>query len=74
MSETAPECEFDCEGCGIHVFAVGRFQPTANHMCLQCEWLCEYVPDPVEMQMLRERMGSIDTTRPPPVPRGGFRR
>jgi hypothetical protein len=51
--------EFDCEGCGIHVYAFGRNRVPVSHLCATCEWLCEHVPDPVEMMVMRKRMEPI---------------
>lgn len=49
-------CEFDCEGCGIHVIAPALDRPPAHGFCLVCTWLSEYVSDPIEMMTLRDRL------------------
>jgi hypothetical protein len=41
--------EFDCEGCGAHVYAFGQDKPPSHQFCATCVWLCEHVPDPDEM-------------------------
>jgi hypothetical protein len=48
--------EFDCEGCGVHVFAFGRDTVPLTHLCATCEWLCEFVPDPEELMAVRRRL------------------
>jgi hypothetical protein len=48
--------EYDCEGCGVHVFGFGRDTVPVSHMCAGCAWLCEFVPDPVEMMELRRKV------------------
>jgi hypothetical protein len=48
--------EFDCEGCGAHVYNVGRDTLPVSGMCALCEWLCEHVPDPEEMMTLRRKL------------------
>jgi len=55
--------EFDCEGCGAHVFALGRARVPRSGFCALCEWLCEFVPDPQEMMDLRARIGPAETVR-----------
>lgn len=46
--------EFDCEGCGVHVYSFGTSQIPKSHMCGTCEWMNEFVPDPEEMMKLRK--------------------
>jgi hypothetical protein len=41
--------EFDCEGCGAHVFGYGRETVPKSGMCAVCEWYCEHIPDPEKM-------------------------
>jgi hypothetical protein len=48
--------EFDCEGCGVHVIAFGIEAAPRHQMCATCAWMCEFVPDPVEMMELRNRV------------------
>lgn len=48
--------EFDCEGCGVHVFAVGRDSIPKSHMCSTCEWMNEHIPDPEEMMRIRKKL------------------
>jgi hypothetical protein len=48
--------EFDCEGCGVRVFGFGRTTVPTSHLCATCEWLCEFVPDPVEFWAAYQRM------------------
>jgi hypothetical protein len=50
-------CEFDCEGCGVHVVAFDIIDPSAHGFCASCAWLCEHVPDPVEMMECRLTLG-----------------
>lgn len=52
--------EYHCEGCGDHVFNAGRDTVPKSQMCAVCEWLCEFVPDPVEMMELRQRQHLIE--------------
>jgi hypothetical protein len=54
--ETPTVTEFDCEGCGVHVVALGLAEPPAHGFCCQCAFLCEYVPDPVEMWAVYQRL------------------
>lgn len=61
--------EYDCEGCGAHVFGSGRDTVPKSHMCTVCEWLCEHVPDPEAMMDLRQRQGLLDGSPLPPAPR-----
>jgi hypothetical protein len=56
--------EFDCEGCGVHVVQLGRDAVPVSCMCAVCEWLCEHIPDPVEMMAARRRMDSRDNAQP----------
>jgi hypothetical protein len=52
--------EFDCEGCAARVFDAGRDTVPRHSFCCVCEWLCEFVTDPEEMQAIRERQGWIE--------------
>jgi hypothetical protein len=47
--------EYDCEGCGVHVYAFRETVPVSR-MCATCEWMCEHVPDPEEMMRLRKQL------------------
>jgi hypothetical protein len=49
--------EFSCEGCGCRVFDVARNAVPVSHMCCVCDWLCEFIADPIAMQEIRERTG-----------------
>jgi hypothetical protein len=51
--------EFDCEGCGVHVFAFGRETVPPNHLCATCEFLCEFVLDPDEFWSLYLQMAPL---------------
>jgi hypothetical protein len=55
--------EYGCEGCGVTVFSFGRPAVPKSHMCAVCEWMCEFVPDPVEMMEMRCRQGLIEGHR-----------
>lgn len=48
--------EFDCEGCGCHVFGLGRDTVPASHLCATCGWLCEFVLDPDEFWAAYQRL------------------
>ena len=48
--------EFDCEGCGIHVFSFGDETVPTSHLCGTCAFLCEFVPDPVEFWAAYQRL------------------
>jgi hypothetical protein len=48
---------YDCEGCGIRVFVFGRDTVPAHGFCAICAWLCEFVPDPIEMMAMRRHIG-----------------
>jgi hypothetical protein len=48
--------EFDCEGCGTHVFEFRREAVPTSQLCATCEWLCEFVPDPDEFWQAYQRM------------------
>lgn len=51
-----PPVEYDCEGCGIHVFGFGRDTVPKSHMCATCEWMCEFIPDPQKMMDMRRHL------------------
>ena len=48
--------EYRCEGCGVQVTALGTFERPAHGFCVQCAFLCAYVPDPVEMMAMRKAL------------------
>ena len=48
--------ECTCEGCGVRVAALSVFQPPAHGFCVQCAFLCKYVPDPGEMLVVRKAL------------------
>jgi hypothetical protein len=48
--------EYECEGCGWVVVAVALLKPPGHMLCMQCAFLCEYVPDPEEMIELHKRL------------------
>jgi hypothetical protein len=52
--------EFDCEGCGVHVFAAGIDTVPGHGLCAVCAWLCEFVTDPEEMMAIRARSRQIE--------------
>lgn len=56
--------EYDCEGCGIHVYAYGRDAAPMTGFCGTCEWLCEHVPDPEEMMAIRVEHDWLNPDRP----------
>jgi hypothetical protein len=47
--------EFDCEGCGWHVIAIGIDEPPRHGFCATCAWLTEYVA-PEEIMAIRKRL------------------
>jgi hypothetical protein len=48
--------EYDCEGCGYSVVNTSLDRPPRSGFCAVCEWLCEFVPDPEEMELLRRQI------------------
>jgi hypothetical protein len=48
--------EYACEGCGMWVAALSVSQPPAHGFCVQCAFLCEYIPDPGEMLAVRKAL------------------
>jgi hypothetical protein len=48
--------EYTCEGCGVRVAALSVFQSPAHGFCVQCAFLCEYIPDPEEMLTVRKAL------------------
>jgi hypothetical protein len=48
--------EYTCEGCGVHVVSASLFHPPDHGFCVQCAFLCEFIPDPVEMIEVRKRL------------------
>jgi hypothetical protein len=47
---------YSCEGCGVSVTSLALFKPPAHGFCIQCAFLCAYVPDPVEMVAMRKAL------------------
>ena len=35
--------EYDCEGCGVHVVALGIVAPPGHGFCSICDWLNDFV-------------------------------
>jgi hypothetical protein len=50
MSDPA---EYDCEGCGWHVFNFGRDAPPGHRLCAVCHWLCVHEPPERLMDLRR---------------------
>lgn len=48
--------EYTCEGCGVRVVALSVAQPPVHGFCVQCAFLCDYIPDPVEMMAVRKAL------------------
>jgi len=48
--------EYACEGCGVRVTVLGAFLPPAHGFCVQCAFLCDYIPDPAEMMAVRKAL------------------
>jgi hypothetical protein len=48
--------EFDCEGCGWHVIAVGLDRVPKHGFCATCAWMQEFITDPEEMMRVRKWM------------------
>jgi hypothetical protein len=48
--------ECTCEGCGVRVVALSVSEPPAHGFCVQCAFLCEYIPDPGEMLVVRKAL------------------
>lgn len=46
--------EYDCEGCGSHIYNAGYDKVPKTGLCLMCAWLCEHVPDPEAMMVIRK--------------------
>ena len=47
--------EFDCASCGRHVISVGAVVDEIDE-CLTCRWLAEWIADPAEREMLRQKL------------------
>jgi hypothetical protein len=61
--------EYTCEGCGVRVMTLAVFRPPAHGFCIQCAFLCAYVPDPVEMVALRKALDADRQEDDEPVTR-----
>ena len=48
--------EYTCEGCGVRVSALSLIQPPPHGFCVQCAFLCEFIPEPVEMLAVRRAL------------------
>ena len=48
--------EYACEGCGVYVTSLAVFDPPMHGFCVQCAFLSEYIPDPVEMMVVRKAL------------------
>lgn len=60
---TAEPVEFDCPDCGIHVFAFNLARPPEPPRCATCAFIAEFVPDPAEAALLRDRFAPSTTPR-----------
>jgi hypothetical protein len=58
--------EYTCEGCGVHVVSLALSYPPANGFCVQCAFLCEFIPDPREMLAVRKSLDVERKARPRP--------
>jgi hypothetical protein len=52
-----PPIEWACEGCGAPVVAFNTARRPLHGLCGICEWLCEHVTDPVEIEQIRRAYG-----------------
>lgn len=57
------ELEWDCEGCGYHVIALGMDQIPAHRFCSVCAFLCEFV-DPAELDSVMARLNRFGMRLP----------
>ena len=48
--------KYVCEGCGVCVVALSVSEPPAHGFCVQCAFLCDYIPDPAEMMAVRKAL------------------
>jgi hypothetical protein len=48
--------EYTREGCGVRVVALSVSEPPAHSFCVQCAFLCKYIPDPGEMLVVRNAL------------------
>ena len=46
--------EYTCEGCGVRVASLPLSYPPTHGFCVQCAFLCEFIPDPKEMLEVRK--------------------
>jgi hypothetical protein len=50
--------EWDCEGCGAHVFAFGTARVPLHQFCATCLWFNENL-DPEEMVAVMRELGLL---------------
>jgi hypothetical protein len=48
--------EYTCEGCGVRVSALALFQPPTHGFCVQCAFICAFIPEPAEMLAVRKAL------------------
>jgi hypothetical protein len=48
--------KYACKGCRVRVVALSVSQPPAHGFCVQCAFLCDYIPDPAEMGAVRKAL------------------
>jgi hypothetical protein len=48
--------EYACEGCGVRVVSLSLSRTPAHGFCVQCAFLCEFIPDPKEMLEVRKAL------------------
>ena len=48
--------EYICEGCGVCVVSLSLSRPPSHGFCVQCAFLCEFIPDPQEMIDVRKAL------------------
>ena len=49
--------KYICEGCGWEVSDFGRDTVPAHQLCCSCEFLCEFITDPEEIERVRRQLG-----------------
>jgi hypothetical protein len=55
--------EYDCEGCGVHVYLVGQDKVPVSQLCKTCEWLCEFADDLTEMMQMHDKLNRSPSSR-----------